>query len=137
MERLTKRILVPKEEREVVVFTQGKYNDTIPAEMTHDDIRKVLRKLAEYEGLEEQGLLLRLPCKVGDNVYKIVSQRDNFDYRPYKLVTTVVFRLSMLEENGADLTDSDITDSTLTGCMIYIEPGNAKQNVEDYIRNKM
>ena len=44
---------------------------------------------------------------------------------------------SWLEENGADLTDSDITDSTLTGCMIYTEPGNAKQNVEDYIRNKM
>ena len=26
-------------------------------------------KLAEYEDLEEQGLLLRLPCKVGDTVY--------------------------------------------------------------------
>ena len=44
---------------------------------------------------------------------------------------------SWLEQNGADLTDSDITDSTLTGCMIYAEPGNAKRNVEDYIRNKM
>ena len=44
---------------------------------------------------------------------------------------------SWLEENGADLTDSDITDSTLTGCMIYTEPGNAKRDVEDYIRNKM
>ncbi len=42
-----------------------------------------------------------------------------------------------LEENGADLTDSDITDSTLTGCMIYSEPGNAKRNVEHYIKNKM
>ena len=28
-------------------------------------------KLAEYEDLEEQGLLLRLPCKVGDIVYSI------------------------------------------------------------------
>ena len=28
-------------------------------------------KLAEYEDLEEQGLLLRLPCKVGDTVYFI------------------------------------------------------------------
>lgn len=28
-------------------------------------------KLAEYEDLEEQGLLLRLPCKVGDTVYII------------------------------------------------------------------
>ena len=73
MERLTNRIIIPKEERELVVFTQGEYIDTIPAEMAHEDIRKVLRKLAEYEDAEEQGLLLRLPCKVGDTVYLIKS----------------------------------------------------------------
>ena len=28
-------------------------------------------KLAEYEDLEEQGLILRLPCKVGDTVYRL------------------------------------------------------------------
>ena len=28
-------------------------------------------KLCEYEDLEEQGLLLRLPCKVGDVVYSV------------------------------------------------------------------
>lgn len=44
---------------------------------------------------------------------------------------------SWLEANGADLTDSDISDSTLTGCMIYAEPKNAKRDVEYYIRNKM
>ena len=74
MERLTDRIFVPKEERELVVFTQGEYIDTIPAEMTHEDIRKVLRRLAEYEEAEEQGLLLRLPCKVGDDIYAIPSE---------------------------------------------------------------
>ena len=31
------------------------------------------KKLAEYEQLEEQGLLVRLPCKVGDDVYIIPS----------------------------------------------------------------
>ena len=31
-------------------------------------------KLAEYEDAEEQGLLLRLPCKVGDDVYYIPSE---------------------------------------------------------------
>lgn len=38
------------------------------------EIRKILKiaeKLKEYEDLEEQGLLLRLPCKVGDTVYRI------------------------------------------------------------------
>lgn len=29
------------------------------------------KKLAEYEQLEEQGLLVRPPCKVGDTVYKV------------------------------------------------------------------
>ena len=33
-------------------------------------------KLAEYEDLEEQSLLLRLPCKVGDTVY-IITQVFN------------------------------------------------------------
>lgn len=30
-----------------------------------------IRKLAEYEDLEEQGKLLKLPCAVGDTVYCI------------------------------------------------------------------
>ena len=33
-------------------------------------------KLAKYEDLEEQGLLLRLPCKVGDTVYTTSSYFD-------------------------------------------------------------
>ena len=33
-------------------------------------------KLAEYEDLEEQGLLLKLPCKVGDTVWAIVNKGD-------------------------------------------------------------
>lgn len=34
----------------------------------HDYI-KASEKLADYEDLEEQGLLVRLPCKVGDTVW--------------------------------------------------------------------
>ena len=40
-----------------------------PSEMKK--ILKIAEKLKEYEDLEEQGLLLRLPCKVGDTVYYI------------------------------------------------------------------
>lgn len=31
----------------------------------------VMKKLADYEDAEEQGLLLKLPCKVGDTVFHI------------------------------------------------------------------
>ena len=34
-------------------------------------------KLAEYEDLEEQGLLLRLPCRVGSTLYQPISNRIN------------------------------------------------------------
>ena len=45
MERLTK--VLPK----IVVYTKGKYEDTVPAEMTTEDMRTVLKKLAEYEDI--------------------------------------------------------------------------------------
>ena len=32
-------------------------------------VQKALKKLYEYEKLEEQGLLLKLPCKIGDTIY--------------------------------------------------------------------
>ena len=42
-------------------------------EMYFDDVDKRLfyNKLKDYEDLEEQGLILKLPCKVGDTVYYI------------------------------------------------------------------
>ena len=37
----------------------------------------VCKKLAEYEQLEEQGLLVRLPCKVGDIMFRINKGAKN------------------------------------------------------------
>ena len=48
---------------------------------------KVADKLAEYEDAEEQGLLLRLPCKVGDTVYtnmRAVGWYYRDKNKPYK-----------------------------------------------------
>lgn len=39
---------------------------------------KAADKLATYEDLEEQGLLVRLPVKIGDDIYKIPS-KVNYD----------------------------------------------------------
>lgn len=62
MERLTAKIKRPDKE-DLIVYTKGIYEDTIPAEMTKNDIRAVLKKLAAYEDAEEQGLPNRwIPC---------------------------------------------------------------------------
>ena len=35
--------------------------------------RKVWDRLKQYEDMEEQGLLVRLPCKLGDTVYRVIG----------------------------------------------------------------
>lgn len=42
-------------------------------------------KLAEYEDLEEQGRLIKLPCKIGDN-YTGICQEMNHDKKGWKAV---------------------------------------------------
>ena len=39
-----------------------------------EEIDAVYRKLKEYEDAEEQGLLLRLPCGIGSDIYFIPSK---------------------------------------------------------------
>ncbi len=53
--------------------TNGKYTNTTaeqaPPYAIDCDIDTAITKLAEYEDLEEQNRLLKLPCAVGDMVY--------------------------------------------------------------------
>ena len=45
--------------------------DDIEYDCSKCELEKALDKLATYEDLEEQGLLVRLPCKIGDTVYRV------------------------------------------------------------------
>lgn len=61
------------------------------------ELEKALDKLATYEDLEEQGLLVRLPCKVGEKLWCIVNSaiRELRVYRfdmPAFGTTDIVFR---------------------------------------------
>lgn len=64
MERLTQ-----KSDKMIWLKDQGLKIE--PCEMNSHHCRMILEKLADYEDLEDQGLLVRLPCKVGDTVYRV------------------------------------------------------------------
>lgn len=64
MERLTRRTRLGAVVPYIDLSCESEYNDWIT---------DITEKLAEYEDLEEQGLLLRLPCKVGDTLYHILA----------------------------------------------------------------
>lgn len=40
----------------------------------HEQLAEWLEELKSYKDLDEQGLLVRLPCKVGDSVFVIVGK---------------------------------------------------------------
>lgn len=72
MERLTKwedGSITYNEKRELEC---GEYCDSCSQGAGNcKTVENMIKKLATYEDLEEQGLLVRLPCKVGDMLYCI------------------------------------------------------------------
>lgn len=48
--------------------------DIVDNEYSKANYNKILTKLGEYEDLEEQGRLVKLPCKIGDDVYFVPSE---------------------------------------------------------------
>lgn len=69
MERLTQK--APDSE---MVWFKDKERLFEPCEMSAHQSRLAIAKLAAYEQAEEQGLLLRLPCGIGSDVYMIPSK---------------------------------------------------------------
>lgn len=67
MERLTERSANSN-----MVWFKDYENDNArlePCEMTAHHNRMVIEKLSTYEDAEEQGRLIKLPCKVGDKIF--------------------------------------------------------------------
>ena len=80
MERLTIDEIIEHCERKTKLYEEvGKSIDFETTELTdaikeyleHKQVKEYLEELKRYRDLEEQGLLLRLPCKVGDALYYI------------------------------------------------------------------
>lgn len=65
----------------------------------HEQLAEWLEELKSYKDLDEQGLLVRLPCKVGTEVYYILGI-------PNKTPCTIdkcVFKLSDIDKIGESL----------------------------------
>lgn len=54
--------------------------------------KQLYDKLKEYEELEEKGLLLKLPCKIGDKVYRFCGAKGS-KYVDWRTVSSMTYRL--------------------------------------------
>lgn len=93
-----------------------------------DKTRMILEKLAEYEDLEEQGRLVKLPCKVGDTVWQIMVvgvQGKNIKYGIFKAVVTKIsadyqmnFLLSTITEDK-ERYRNEVTSTAIGDTMFF------------------
>lgn len=82
MEKLTIDAIIEHCDRKTRMYEKAcdiKYLETTMNNSTkeyweHKQVAEYLRKFKDYRYLEEQGRLVKLPCKVGDTVYVIVGK---------------------------------------------------------------
>ena len=91
-------------------------------------IRQALDKLAEYEDLEEQGLLLRLPCKVGDTVYSIANDGKIYPVKATREVRIVNDVLHIICESCRY---SDLVSYDDIGKTVFLTQAEAEQKLNE------
>ena len=87
---------------------------------------KVYFKLKEYEGLEEQGRLVILPCKVGDTLYRLVPNL----YREYVEIKIAQF---VINKNGIYfITDKGVSWSAdKIGKTVFLTKAEAEAKLKE------
>lgn len=92
----------------------------------HD--KKVWEKLRDYEDLEEKGLLLKLPCKVGDTIY-LVKGKNHVEIEELEV-------MKFLYSNELDIMFSDeiyevgLTSIKEIGKSVFITEEEAEKALE-------
>lgn len=77
------------------------HDEDIPAEMTTEAVRDVLKRLADYEVAEEQGRLVVLPNKIGDHVF--LAHRGTVEELEIENITCNVFYTKNVENGFQDV----------------------------------
>lgn len=116
MDRLTIR------NGEGVAYFKGEKLRLKPYEMDSHQVEEALRKLAEYEDLEEQGRVIKLPCKVGDkNFLDFAGFGKDIDE-----FTVKDFHLDCFEDGEVILfCNYESNDKTLSGQIDVMEFGKS------------
>lgn len=89
----------------------------------YEQVAEWLEELKAFKDAEEQGLLVRLPCKVGDMVYKLWY----YDGKPYKIQQHVIRTLSEL---------CGIMEAKKLGKSVFLTREEAEKKLEEMKNGK-
>lgn len=95
-----------------------------------DTMKDMINKLAEYEDLEEQGLLVRLPCKVGDILFRINKGARNSIIKMKVSQITMErksYNIKAIEEDYGEVFFSD----NVIGIKVFATHEEAEKKLEE------
>ena len=95
-------------------------------------ISEAISKLAEYEDLEEQGLLFRLPCKIGSTLYQPIYSSIN-EYKVIGLCFDIYHNKLMYEvayEIGFEW-HKTVCDFNDIGKYVFLTQAEAEQKLKE------
>lgn len=126
---------------------QGVENMTEPeikvSKLFLESVCEYLQKLKDYKDLEEQGLLLKLPCKVGDTVYAYCSEFGILEYEVDEIIIDkkITFLCSAYSEPIGDCPsecldeiEPDITDFSKT---VFLTKEEAEHVTEEKLKDNL
>ena len=93
-------------------------------------ISEAINKLAECEDLEEQGLLLRLPCKVGDTIWYV---GDDNNYPIEAKITRIEIKENYVLYVADEKEDCETLgfDSDNFGKTVFLTKEDAEQKLKE------
>lgn len=131
MERLTKwedGSITYNEKRELEC---GEYCDSCSQGAGNcKTVENMIKKLATYEDLEEQGLLVRLPCKVGDILFRINKGARNPIIKMKVSRITIIsksYSIKAIEEDRGEVFFS----SDVIGIKVFLTHEEADKKLEE------
>ena len=134
MERLTKYKfgnIVSEKQEKAGIHCSNFCNNCSQGTGDCKHLKAMIEKLAAYEDAEEQGLLLKLPCKIGDTVYAIGCNNN----KPI-IYESVVLRILITEKEivfNVKVDDFEINSQlkqSMFGKTVFLTKSEAEQKLK-------
>lgn len=93
-------------------------------------VKNMIKKLATYEDLEEQGLLVRLPCKVGDILFRINKGARNPIIKMKVSRITIIsksYNIKAIEEDRGEV----LFSNDVIGIKVFLTREEAENKLEE------
>lgn len=136
MERLTERYIPNDEKKGIAGIKVFESEKTIPLVkvLSGEYLYPAIEKLATYEDLEEQGLLVRLPCKVGDILFRINKGARNPIIKMKVSRITIIsksYNIKAIEEDRGEV----LFSNDVIGIKVFLTREEAEKKLEEMKKN--